>query len=253
MKSSFKLHLLGKTFSRLFWILLTLWVAASLGLLIHSYFRETKAWSAEADYELLQQACSECHNYQLVKQYAKSPGEWRKTVIRMLRSNSDLATEDEKKRIQEMLIRQRSTTGRILFDSRCARCHSVNTIEPYWDLHVDALALLVRQHVRQHNYTIEHWEGEMIVEEITRRKTERPGSSGFTNRHEQILFQQACGVCHSPRFIYRTMCETERSEAELRMMVLRMQQKAPDLIGEEQVPRLTDHSRAICGEGKPAP
>ncbi len=243
----------GKFLFRLFWLLLTLGVVASLGLLFSAYITERSAWSTEVDYKLLQQTCNECHSYQLVKEYAKSPGEWRKTVNRMLISKPELADEDEKKRIQELLIRQRSSTGQLLFDSRCSRCHSLETVEPYWDLHSDALTLLVRQHVRQHNYVIEHWEGEMIVKEVTRRKRERPGSSGFSRRGEQILFQQACGVCHTPRFIYRTMCKSERSEAEWRAMVLRMQQKAPDLIAEEQLPRLTNHSRAICREGKPAP
>jgi len=236
-------------FWSLFTILLLLAVVFQLGI----YFREKNLWASEPDIELFQKICGQCHNFERAHNYAKSPQEWAKTVDRMWAKDEDLFDEKASGKIKALLIRRRSSNGVVLFDSRCGRCHSKQNVMPYLDLAPDALALLVRQHIKQNNFVIQIWEGELILEHLLAVKGERPEPKSTTSAYNQLLFQKNCGACHTAGFLYRTICREPKNEQQWTAIIERMIEKSPDLFQEGNLKPLVEHVTSICTSGNPAP
>lgn len=158
---------------------------------------------------------------------------------------------DEK--ITAMLVRQRSPDGESLFTWRCGRCHSGSWIDPYLDLCPDALGLLISQHTKNNNFIIQKWEGDLIADELKRRAELNPQGSNQGIDNRQIEYQKYCGECHTPKFIYHTICRTVRSDDQWQALIIRMRKKTPDFIPVEMVPSLDAQARRICSTGRVVP
>ncbi len=215
---------------------------------------EVVSWKGAADYALFKRKCSVCHEIERPQNYAKSPAEWRATVARRLPDGEPTkTTKVERERIAELLIRRRSADGETLYRYRCARCHQRSWLAPFLRLDRETLTLLIREHTRQKNYAIQVWEGDEIAAYVAQTLA-RPAANehGFSPR-DHLLYQRACGACHTTRFIRRTMCREAAWRSDPAGLVKRMREKSPVLFTDGEASLLANYAKRICETGNPIP
>ncbi len=226
-------------------ILLTALVA--LPVIVHgaAYSFEICTWRFGRGAEEIRAHCGSCHEASRVRDFARSPGGWRRTVGSMARGRGPTGVVDSRARdaMVGWLVRYRSADGATLVRHRCGRCHDQDAFEPYRALGDEALATLITQHVRQQNHAIQAWEGEAIVEHLCSGDAVATPAIDPARSRE---FQRDCGVCHTPTFLYRTMCEAKRETVAWEAVVTRMRGKSPELFGADRIGRLARHSAVVC-------
>jgi hypothetical protein len=241
---------------RRFWIVASVLMVSPFLILVTLFLWEKISWKTDRDHALFESVCDHCHPPMRAHRYAKSPDEWRSTVLRMLSKDSEYGKHidlDKRERIIGMLIRTRSASPRVLYHFRCGQCHSRSVIEPYLDLDEKTLSVLVSQHNRQMNYAIQAWEGDLIAQRISEMRERRAPVKTVSSRGDQYLFQKDCGICHTVRFMYRTMCLTPRDDQKWTDLTVRMQEKSPEYISKDEVPALMRQAKMICETKKVAP
>jgi len=233
------------------WIFIILVVTLSIAIQISLFAYETASWRLDRFNTEFEVVCGRCHRADKAHRYAKAPVEWGRTVNNMLsdRFNKSKAYREA---IASFLIAHRSANGDILFNFRCGKCHSHSVLEPYLALDPRALELLLQQHTMQHNYAIQVWEGELIIDKVLALQRERKIPRNPESAQYQVQFQNFCGLCHTTRFLYRTMCECEpqKTDEQWRELVMRMRMKSPRLLKSKSVFTLTDHIKSICKAGR---
>ena len=226
-------------------------VLTAVGAQVALYAYEDLSWRMEPDLQLQQDRCGSCHDADLPRTFAKSPSGWRRTVEAMIGSGRDgrprpAASAAVKERIAGLLIRRRSAGGDLLFKLRCGSCHSTSRLDPYASLSPGALSLLVKQHVLQYNHAVQTWEGRLIAEAVLARRSKGDGSKSARSARIELLYEKACGSCHTVSFRYRTMCPQMTTDKGWTALVNRMREKAPVLVSREDLQPLTARARRIC-------
>lgn len=206
---------------------------------------EKGAWVFDKDTALMEKECSSCHNPDRPKGYAKSPDQWEETVRRMNSIALGKIPVSDQKRITELLIRKRSADGATLYKARCGRCHLRAVIDPFLELSPEALGVLIEQHVRQNNFAIQMWEGELIINYLQQIQQDH-GLGNNSDKNNQVLFQNSCGQCHTTTFLYKTMCAEPTDYEMWTQIVDRMRLKTPTFIDEKNVPALASYCKKLC-------
>jgi hypothetical protein len=239
-----------------------LWFAVSivLGLLflilVALFVWEKLSWATDRDNRLFEATCDHCHTPMNAHRYAKSPDEWQNTIQRMLSRDTEYSKHidlERRKRVLDVLIRNRSASPRALFFFRCGQCHSRSDIQPYLALDEKTLTALLRQHNKQNGFAIQTWEGELIEQQVQSMRERRRPVKTVSSRNEQYLFQRDCGVCHTLRFMYHGICTPPRDDVQWTVLTTRMQEKVPDFIGKDEIPILANQSKLICDTKKVVP
>ena|GEM_PF-4446498 len=235
--------------------MLLAWIAAavlgviSLDVFVGMAAYEDLSWRTAKGWDVLRAECGRCHDYRHVQGFANAPHEWENTVARMLaRIHEDERTITPEKQalLTDLLIGKRSIDGAALFKRRCGKCHRADALDPYRDLPPETLTLLVSQHIRQNNFAVSVWEGELIVTEIERRQQGRSFGGTERERADAHRFAQHCGLCHTIRFLHRDMCRDRRTNEQWEELVRRMAAKAPETAVASDLTTLPRRAEAIC-------
>jgi len=238
-------------------IIATIMIAAVIVAQLGLWAYEKWSWRKQPDYGLFLRTCGKCHNAGLAAETAQSRTGWLETTEYMVKKMADqpmsVPSKTISSRIGSLLGETRSADGDELFFWRCGRCHSRKAIDDYLTLAPAPLRLLVQQHVKQVNHVVQKWEGDEIAEAIVSRRPDESGRSSRSSEADQLLFQQRCGECHTPRFVYRTMCITTNNQLSWPTLVERMRQKSPMFIESAETGRLAAHSELICESKQVAP
>jgi mono/diheme cytochrome c family protein len=224
---------------------------------------ERRSWSRDPFNDEFEVTCGECHPASRAHAFALSPDGWRRKVTAMFGKRAERSSAsgrqplavDERRidTVTAFLADHRSADGRTLFHARCGRCHSPTRIDPYLDLEPEALRLLIAQHVRANNAYVQTWEGELIAERLLADRRPNLSAASAVTPGDATVYQRDCGTCHTPRMIRREVCARAKSPAARAALVARMRAKAPDFVGEGDIPALRRYVETLCASGKVAP
>ncbi|MEW6418241.1 MAG: hypothetical protein AB1480_08980 [Nitrospirota bacterium] len=168
--------------------------------------------------EIFEQKCTTCHPAERALEKIKTVDEWRDTIKRMAAKAPGQITDDQ----IYLLInfhRRNEKKNEQFFRGICTECHDLET------------ALSISGDVRLVDKTI------VSMIERAGKKMSYDEVKKLINFHnerqkkEQLLFEKDCTKCHAAE---RSL-EKKKTREEWRDIIRRMQEKAPELIDDDEI------------------
>ncbi|MFZ5994468.1 MAG: c-type cytochrome [Thermodesulfobacteriota bacterium] len=172
----------------------------------------------ELEQEIFKQRCTTCHPAKRALEKIKTRDEWRETIKRMA-AKAPEQIPDEQIDLLVDFHRRNEKKNEQFFRGICTECHDLET------------ALSISGDIRLVDKTIvsmiERAGKKVSYDEITKL-------INFHNerqKKEQLLFEKDCTKCHAAE---RSL-EKKKAREEWRDIIRRMQEKAPELIDDDEI------------------
>lgn len=202
---------------------------------------------SESDSSVFKRNCGKCHSIERLSGVDKTSIGWEKTVGWM-RKKQNTFSEAEGEKIKRYLKETHAYYPKIIFETKCAKCHSLNIIlqqkrpPQEWD------SLVKRERLKAITWiTLD--EAHDIAMYLRAYLSDTQTSHTDFNKtmaDKKELTEKKCLLCH----LYSTVFEVKRTKQQWRAINQRMQYKCPQWINEKEIADITGYLSNAVSSGK---
>lgn len=219
---------------------------AVISFVLYALRNNTYAIS-ESDSSIFKRNCGKCHSIERLSGIDKTSIGWEKTVGWM-RKKQNTFSEAEGEKIKRYLKETHAYYPKIIFETKCAKCHSLNIIleqkrtAPEWN------NLVKRERLKAITWISldEAYDIAMYLGKYYRDTKNNNISLNKKMLNKKNLTEKKCLLCH----LYSTVFEVKRTTQQWRAINQRMQYKCPQWISEKEINDITSYLSNTVSSGK---